>query len=257
MAKTGKAIIYDELSWMGVRALVDGGMDMVIMPTGATEQHGPHLPLNVDYLVAYRIALGVSERTGIPVLPPLPVGHSGGHAGIPGTLSLSPETFQKVVEEIAEGIYATGFRRMLFLNGHLPNIAPLNCAMVNLRVRHPEFKLQAMSWWDITADIQKRFYGDESYGVPHGNIVETAIMRYLRDDLVDMSKAKKVGGKGKRLFFYYLLRQVSLSGHGGDPSGATVALGEELYRMAVDGLVPQIEKALTEEPPELRDGLID
>ena len=91
--------------------------------------------------------------------------------------------------------------------------------------------------------------------MPHGNIVETSIMRYFRDDLVDMTKAKKVGGKGKTLFFYYLLRQVSLSGHGGDPSGATVELGEELYRMAVDGLVPLIEKALAEEPPELADGL--
>ena len=256
MAETGKPIVYDELSWMAARDLVEGGMDMAIMPTGATEQHGPHLPMNVDYLVAYRIALGVSERTGVPVLPPLPVGHSGGHDGIPGTVSLSPETFQKVVEEIAEGLYATGFRRLLFLNGHLPNIHPLNCAAVNLRVRHPDFKIQALSWWDITPEIQKKFYGDESFGIPHGNIVETSIMRYFRDDLVDMTKAKKVGGRGKKLFFYYLLRQVSLSGHGGDPSEATVELGENLYRMAVDGLAPQIEKALTEEPPELADGLL-
>ena len=255
MAAVGQPIVYDELSWFAAKALVEGGMDMVIMPTGATEQHGPHLPLNVDYLVAYRIALGVSERTGIPVLPPLPVGHSGGHAGIPGTLSLRPETFQKVVEEIAEGVYATGFRRLLFLNGHLPNTGPLEGAMVNLRVLHPDFKLRSLSWWDITPEIQERFYGDESYGVPHGNIVETSIMRYFRDDLVDMAQAKKVGGKGEKLFFYYLLRQVSLSGHCGDPSGATVELGEQLYRMAVDGLVPQIEKALSEEPPELTDGL--
>ena len=179
---------------MAARELVENGMDMVIMPTGATEQHGPHLPMNVDYLVAYRIALGVSERTGVPVLPPLPIGHSSGHEGIPGTLSLSPETFQKVVEEIAEGVYTTGFRRLLFLNGHLPNIHPLNCAAVNLRVRHPDFKLQALSWWDITPGIQKKFYGDESYGIPHGNIVETSIMRYFRDDLVDMTK----GQEGRR-----------------------------------------------------------
>ena len=256
MRKPGKPIIYDELSWPEAKELVESGMDMAIMPTGATEQHGPHLPMKVDYLVAYRIALGVSEKTGVPVFPPLPVGHSGGHVGIPGTLSLRPETFQKVIEEIAEWAYDTGFRRMLFLNGHLPNVFPLNCATVNLRVGHPDFKLQTISWWDITPELQKHFYTDESYGVPHGNVVETSIMRYFRDDLVDMSKAKKVGGKGKKLFFYYLLRQVSLSGHCGDPSAATVELGEKLYRMAVDGLVPKIKKALKEEPPELADGLL-
>ena len=98
-------------------------------------------------------------------------------------------------------------------------------------------------------ELQEHFYIDESYGVPHGNIVETSIMRYFRDDLVDMKKAKKVAGKGKRLFFYYLLRQVSPAGYCGDPSGSTVEYGEKLYRMAVDGLVPRVRKALTEEPP--------
>ena len=188
--KANKPIIYDELTWTEAQKLVKGGMDMAIMPTGATEQHGPRLPMNVAYLVAYRIALGVSEQTGVPVFPPIPIGHSGGHVGIPGTLSLRPETFQKVIEEVGEWAYATGFRRILFLNGHLPNIHPLNCAMVNLRVQRPDLKLQAISWWDISPELQDHFYIDESYGVPHGNIVETAIMRYFRDDLVNMKMAK-------------------------------------------------------------------
>ena len=64
MEESGKPIVYDELSWVAARDLVEGGMDMAIMPTGATEQHGPHLPMNVDYLVAYRIALGVSGAQG-------------------------------------------------------------------------------------------------------------------------------------------------------------------------------------------------
>jgi creatinine amidohydrolase len=246
-----RPVIYDELTAPAVKALIDSGMEMAIMPTGATEQHGPHLPLNVDYLCAYRIALGVSAETGVPVLPALPFGHSGGHSGFPATLSLRPETFQRVVEEIAEWAYDTGFRRLLFLNGHLPNLPPLSCAVVNLRVRHPDYKVQAMSWWDITPELQKRMYGDSSYGLPHGNIVETSIMRYFRDDLVDMSKATRVEGRGQKLFFYYLLRQLSHTGHMGDPSGSTGALGEELYRMAVDGLVPQIKAALVEEPPVL------
>lgn len=245
----GKAVVYDELSWPAAKALIDGGMRMAIVPTGATEQHGPHLPLNVDYLCAYRIALGVSEETGIPVFPALPFGHSGGHAGLPATLSLRPETFQKVIEELCEWAYDTGFRKILFLNGHLPNIAPLQCAITNLCVAHPDFRLRALSWWDITTDLQKMMYGDSSYGFPHGNIVETSMLRYFRDDLVDMSKAVKIEGRDKKMFFAYLLRKLSKTGHMGDPSGSTVELGEKLYRMAVDGLVPQIREALVEEPP--------
>lgn len=244
-----KPVIFDELSAPAAQALIDGGMRMAIFPTGATEQHGPHLPLNVDYLCAYKIALGVSEQTGIPVFPALPFGHSGGHAGLPATLSLRPETFQKVVEELCEWAYDTGFRRILFLNGHLPNIAPLQCAIVNLRVKHTDFSLKALSWWDITSELQKKMYGDSSYGFPHGNIVETSMMRYFRDDLVDMSKATPTEGQGKTMFFYYLLRQLSPTGHMGDPSKSTVELGKQLYQMAVEGLVPQVKAALNEEAP--------
>jgi creatinine amidohydrolase/Fe(II)-dependent formamide hydrolase-like protein len=82
-------------------------------------------------------------------------------------------------------------------------------------------------------------------------------MRYLRDDLVDMSHAKPIAGQGQKLFFSYLMRYMSRTGHLGDPGPSTVAMGEELYRMAVDGLSEQIitarnEKAPITEPPLVR-----
>jgi creatinine amidohydrolase len=244
-----KPVKFDELNTFTLQALIDSGMRTAILPTGATEQHGPHLPLNLDYLCAQSIALGVSEQTGVPVFPALPFGHSGGHLGFPGNLSLRPETFQKVIEELSEWAYGMGFRQLVFLNGHLPNIFPLQCAVVNLLVAYPDFQLKALNWWDITPELQKEMFGDNSYGFPHGNLVETALMRYLRDDLVDMSKATPVPGQGKKLFFSYLIRNITHTGHLGDPSASTVALGEKLYRMAVDGLVSQLKSARSEIPP--------
>jgi len=245
----GKAVLYDELTSPEVRALIKGGMDMAIQPTGATEQHGPHLPLSVDYLIAHRIALGVSERTGIPVFPPLPYGHSSGHRGFPGTLSLRPETFQHIAEDIADWAYDTGFRRLLFLNGHLLNSAPLANAMANLRARHADLKVAVVTWWDITKEIQATFHGDEHCGMGHGNVVETSMLRYFRDDLVHMDKARPFQGRREKYFFYYLIRQLSDVGYMGDPSRATREMGEEIYRKAVEGLSRQLKAALKEEPP--------
>jgi len=244
-----KPLLYDELTSPEVKKLIDSGMDMAIMPTGATEQHGPHLPLSVDYLCAYRIALGVSAETGIPVFPPFPYGHSSGHRGLPGTLSLRPETFQAVIEDIAEWAYASGFRRLLFLNGHLLNESSLGNAIANLRGRFEDLKLAAITWWDITPELQARFDADGHCGMGHGNVVETSLVRYLRDDLVRMQHAKAVSGRREKYFFYYLIRQLSQVGYMGDPSRATPELGEELYKMAVNGLVPRIREALKEEPP--------
>lgn len=252
----GKAVIFDELNTFSLQALIDSGMRTAILPVGATEQHGPHLPLNLDYLCAQRIALGVSEETGIPVFPALPFGHSGGHAGFPGNLSLRPETFQRVIEELSEWAYGMGFRQIVFLNGHLPNLFPLQCAVTNLIVAHPDFQLKALNWWDITPELQKHMFGDNSYGFPHGNIVETALMRYLRDDLVDMKMSTPVPGQGKRLFYSYLMRNISRTGHLGDPSTATVELGEQLYRMAVDGLSAQMTAARSETAPVTEPPLV-
>jgi creatinine amidohydrolase/Fe(II)-dependent formamide hydrolase-like protein len=81
-------------------------------------------------------------------------------------------------------------------------------------------------------------------------------MRYLRDDLVDMSKATSVPGQGKKLFFSYLLRNITRTGHLGDPSASTVELGEKLYRMAVDGLASQLKSARTEVPPVTEPPLV-
>lgn len=245
----GKPVVYEELTAPEVKKMIDGGMDMAIFPVGATEQHGPHLPLNVDTLIPVKIALGVSAETGVPVFPSLAYGQSSSHAGLPATLSLRPETFQKIVEEISEWAYDTGFRRILYLSGNLPNLPPLTCAILNLRMKCPEIRLKALNWWDITPELSKKMFSDSTCGLPHGNIVETSVLRYFRDDLVDMSEAKAIPGRDQKLFFYYLLKQISRSGHCGDPSVSTPELGEELYRMAVEGLIPLVKAARTEEPP--------
>jgi len=92
--------------------------DTIIIPLGSTEQHGPHLPLGADYFQALDLSKRISARTGVVVAPVLWVGYSPYHAGFPGTLSLQPETMERVLFEVAEYLVQHGFRRIMFFNGH-------------------------------------------------------------------------------------------------------------------------------------------
>lgn len=248
---TAKPVVLDELTHPAVKRLIEGGVDMAILPVGAVEQHSLHLPLNVDYVLADEIARGVSARTGVPVLPPLQYGHSSNHRGFPGTFSLRPETFQRVVEELCDWIYDMGFRRLLFLNGNLPNQYPLQCAIANLGGKYADFRLRALNWWDIDAELRTWFGTDESFGRCHANIAETALMLHLRPGQVDMSKTYSMPGKGERLFFHYPHAAVSRDGHQGDPTQATPEMGKRMFDHAVQKLADQVSTALKERAPDL------
>ena len=178
MTGTGAPVRWEELTWEQVAALRDGGIDLAILPVGATEQHGLHLPMGVDTLSAVAVAEGVSARTGFPVLPAIPVGCSLGHSKHwPGTLSLRPETLARVVYEIAEWVQAAGFNRLVILNGHVTNWAPLRCALENVRADFPEVRIALRSIWEITREIGEVYFrdGDTNF---HANAAETSLREY-------------------------------------------------------------------------------
>lgn len=246
-----KPILLDELSHPQIQRLVDGGMDMVMLPVGAVEQHSLHLPLNVDFLIAQEIARATSALTGVPVLPALPYGHSSNHRGFHGNYSLRPETFQKIVEEMSDWMHADGFRKVLFVNGNLPNQFPIQSAIANIGSKHADMKLKSLNWWDINAEMRNWFSTDESYGRCHANVAETSLMLHLRADLVDMSKTYPMPGKGVRPFWHYPHAMVSRDGHQGDPSKATAEMGKKMFDLAVTSLAQQVTASLTESAPDL------
>src|SRR5688572_2673574 len=102
--------MWDGMSWPEIEQHRDGGGRMVLLPVGATEQHGPHLPVNVDSLFASAFCMYASAKIGVPVLPTLTYGCSLGHTDRwAGTISLMPETLAQVVREIADFLIRTGF----------------------------------------------------------------------------------------------------------------------------------------------------
>src|ERR671923_315181 len=148
----GKPVLWEELSWKDIENLTKT-MKMVIVPIGACEQHGPHLPLAVDTIDCYEIAKRVSSKTGVPVIPPLMYGCSQSHGKFPGTVSIRPETMIRMICEIAEWLYNSNIRKILLLNGHMWNWGPLYSARENMRYDYPDLQVKVLDWWATTPDI--------------------------------------------------------------------------------------------------------
>lgn len=245
----GKPVRWDERSWDEIAAIRAAGIDMAILPVGATEQHGHHLPTGVDTFSAEAVALGASAVTGIPVLPTLPYGCSLGHSKKwPGTLSLRPETLAKMVLEIAEWVEAAGFRRLLILNGHVTNWAPLRCALENIRADIPEMRIALRSVWEVSTEVRAlyEYDGDSNW---HGNDAETSLMLHLRPELVDMAKAVDEPNRAACCFFSYRVDQETETGVVGLPSRGTAEFGQRVLTTCVTALASQLRQAMTERTP--------
>jgi creatinine amidohydrolase len=244
-----KPILWEWLTWEEIRALRASGMDMAILPVGSTEQHGPHLSVNVDTLCADTLARAVSAVTGVPVLPALPYGAAWGHTSHwPGTLSLSPATVTQTVVEIGEWLLeASGFTRLLILNGHVTNFAPLRIALETLRYRSPEMRIALRNVWEASPRVQAAYTADAQDW--HANAAETSLMLAHHRRGVRPDKIADDPDRTGNLFFSYPVPSTSRNGATGLPTRATVEQGVELLAWATEDLSAQVRAALTEEPP--------
>ena len=180
------ARILQEMTWTDVRDYLKTE-DMVIIPLGSTEQHGPHLPLGTDYFQAFGMAKAISEQTGVIVAPVLWVGYSVYHSGFAGSLSLKPETMEQVLFETAEMLIRYGFRRFMFFNYHGGNRVAEQ--KVIHRINHST-EATAVSL-GIGGAMQTNLGPEPAPFDQHAGIGETSNMLYLRPDLVRMERAEK------------------------------------------------------------------
>ena len=128
---------------------------IVIVPIGATEQHGPHLPVMVDHRLAHEVAVRaarlVAMHEPIVVTPVIPFGMSEHHISLGGTLTLDFATMQAVVRCVCESAIRQGFRRLFILNGHGGNIAALETIVTELTVAH-RLPIACSTYWQIASD---------------------------------------------------------------------------------------------------------
>jgi creatinine amidohydrolase len=221
-----------------------------LVPVGAVEQHGPHLPTGTDTIVATALCERVSDRCGAPVLPAIPVGCSYGHStNLPGNLSLTPEQLALVVRQHAEWAAASGLSRLLFVNAHVGNAASLAIATDHLRLFRPELRVNFVNWWtlDPTVAEESVIDGDDL----HANRSETSVMLAVAPELVHADRLESADDPDRTadLVFRYTVPSLSTNGVTGRPSEATPELGAKLVGLTVDALVDLVERGRVEEPP--------
>jgi len=169
---------------------------VVILPLGALEQHGPHLPLNVDVVIPRSLALMVDREIEAIVLPPIAYGYKplpgGGGQEYPGTTSLDGTTLINIILDILHCTYQHGARKYLLLNGHYENVAFATEAVELFFREQSEARVLVVSWWDLVSqDILDEVFkeiGFPGWDVEHAGISETSLMQHFAPDLVREDK---------------------------------------------------------------------
>ena len=161
---------------------------LLVMPVGATEQHGPHLPVGTDTFAVEHLARSAGARAAeqIPLLvaPTLPFGSSHHHLPFGGTMSIGTETYYRLICDLAESLILSGFRRIFILNGHGGNNELIQLAARDLALKH-DAHLAAASYWTIAWEALVQAQAHTRGGLPgHAGAFETSIVAALRPDLL-------------------------------------------------------------------------
>ncbi|MCZ6676853.1 MAG: creatininase family protein [Candidatus Poribacteria bacterium] len=209
-----------------------------ILPLGATEQHGPHLPQNTDTLLAEALAGDVAEQSVGLVLPALPIGYSWVWRDYPGSLTFSFDTFRAAIKDIARSLDRNGCRALLIITAHGANPQPLKYTarelvdeieMKILRVFYPNLS-------EIIADADSPTWLPMNF---HAEEFETSLMLHLHPELVRMDRA--VREYPPRSVDYEMsalpMGALSESGVFGDATVATAEKGERWFKACVASIV--------------------
>lgn len=212
------------------------GNRTVIVPCGAIEQHGPHLPICMDRDHADRLGVLLAHRLGgALVAPTMPVGCSKHHLGFEGTISITDETFEALCRDYCTSLARHGFTRILFISGHVGNFPVLARILPNLRSSVPETCrvdafTDATTWLETWKNAVISAGGDGASVGGHADIAETSIMLVLRPESthLDAAVAGWIGLMGDdelTAMWRDGIGGVSPNGILGDARGATVEIG--------------------------------
>jgi creatinine amidohydrolase len=228
-------------------------VDVAVFPIGSTEQHGPHLPLGTDHIIAEEIAKTTSDREDTVILPLIPVGVSPHHRHFEGTLTTSSEILEEFVRDILASVADHGVKKIVVVNGHGGNTDAIRRAVERLR-RDEKAYATRWSWSDAVGDLKRELFGMK---VGHADGSESSVMMYLADELVDKDNLEQGedGGPDSETW--------GLSVHGGTlpfdtvdftdtgatgfPTDASTEAGEQLFTAASSELHSHIDW-LVEQP---------
>ena len=243
-----------------IEAIPNKADALVILPTGAIEQHGPQLPVGVDALLG-QIYLDYAlpklpDEAPVYVLPPIQAAKSNEHTGFPGTLILNRESLRRLIFSAGQQIAEWGFGRIAILNTHGGNISVVKSALRELNLEFG-LEVQVLSFpYEIETCARERAYGI------HANEVESSLMYAATPDMVDPSVAtccwtgslddpKTLQSEFAPATYAWKTLDISRSGTVGDATVATVEKGERWIARAADALSARLVELVKKSDPEL------
>lgn len=217
---------------------------ILVVPIGSVEQHGNHLPVKTDALLADSVGTAGAKRVAeeIPVLvtPPIWTGYSPHHLSLGGTLTADFETLLRLLRGIADSGLANEFDALVLINGHGGNTALVEAAVSEVGREHPNKEILGFTYFELLSDLVDEIRESDIGGMAHGGEFETSLMLYLYPELVNdempaayWEEYYDLGGNdladGGPLSVYRAFEEYSDSGAIGDPDVAVESTGKQLY----------------------------
>lgn len=219
---------------------------LVLLPAGSIEQHGSHLPTGTDMYAAEIVSHAVAERMDGLVLPGPGLGVTPMHMPFEGTISLTPETYMRVVTETCVSTAQHGAEKLLILNWHEGNIPSLAIAAEDLHRKHGMTVVTVQACY-----VAAEMYGPECNGLTHGGEIEALAVLATRPELVHLDRVEgssdpRLGhhmDKLRRTHAYQPvltdIRSIAPSGWYGTPEGATLERGKEMVARIADAIAAE------------------
>lgn len=260
-----KSVWYHELSWPEIveQAKV---CDIILLPVGAIEMHGPHCPVGSDSLNSQKMAELVAKKTGVLVAPPIWYGaHMYMQYGFRGTVPIRSDVLKQFAKDVITGLVKNGFKKIIILNGHGQQWVYVG-ALHELALETKAF-IAVATWWEL---IRKTISEVCETRFVHADETETSVALALYPGLVDMSKANKEtapsaidrkwfggptgmpeegGFPGHNITHSFFQVEVYKLGILGDATKATREKGEKIVKAVVDKLSEFIEELKSKYPP--------
>lgn len=215
---------------------------IAILPIGALEQHGHHLPLGTDVIIAEELSKRVCIETGALLLPAVSFGYSWVWRNIPGTISLKQHNVEEIIKDTATSLNRYGVKTLIVINGHDANNASMKYAARELE-DEIGIKVIYLFYPDMNDVIEKIMESDTWHGLIHACEFETSLMLAIKPEVVHMEKAVKEYPNKPLLYgkSTISLGDLSKSGVYGDPTKATKEKGEKLLNIFTEKIVDIIK----------------
>lgn len=255
----GRPVIWDELTSPELAAVAK--TTPVVLPIAATEQHGPHLPLATDRLIAEHFMRGLEDalQERVLILPTVAVGCSEHHMDFSGSLTLTHEHLAAQVLDILNAVASHGFTNLVLFNAHGGNLAVGQVILETFGRRHPDCQVVLMTWWQLAADALLDISETGPGGVGHACEFETSLVLHFAPRLVRLDALPENGLQPTYAWaesdmlrrgaasLYRPFSAMTTNGVVGEPRAASAEKGEKITKIVLSKAV-EVITSLAEGP---------